>query len=131
MIINKILSSFKSDRKTSRVIGKNRSWIWCHLTQKRKKKKNVHRPGIEPGSPAWQADILPLDHRCFWRTLSYIHSYFYIQFFLLCLSNCTLIPFPFILFLSKFLKSVNVILSISSKKHFFQFERKSVFPSAY
>ena len=28
------------------------------------KKKNVHRPGIEPGSPAWQASILPLDHRC-------------------------------------------------------------------
>ena len=26
--------------------------------------KNVHRPGIEPGSPAWQASILPLDHRC-------------------------------------------------------------------
>ena len=27
--------------------------------------KTVHRPGIEPGSPAWQASILPLDHRCF------------------------------------------------------------------
>ena len=26
--------------------------------------KNMHRPGIEPGSPAWQASILPLDHRC-------------------------------------------------------------------
>ena len=25
----------------------------------------MHRPGIEPGSPAWQASILPLDHRCF------------------------------------------------------------------
>ena len=24
----------------------------------------MHRPGIEPGSPAWQASILPLDHRC-------------------------------------------------------------------
>ena len=24
--------------------------------------KAVHRPGIEPGSPAWQASILPLDH---------------------------------------------------------------------
>ena len=24
----------------------------------------VHRPGIEPGPPAWQASILPLNHRC-------------------------------------------------------------------
>ena len=24
----------------------------------------VQRPGIESGSPAWQASILPLDHRC-------------------------------------------------------------------
>ena len=28
------------------------------------KKAPLHRPGIEPGSPAWQASILPLDHRC-------------------------------------------------------------------
>ena len=27
-------------------------------------KQNVHRPGIEPGPPAWQASILPLNHRC-------------------------------------------------------------------
>ena len=26
--------------------------------------KNVHRPGTEPGSIAWQAKILPLNHRC-------------------------------------------------------------------
>ncbi len=25
----------------------------------------MHRPGIEPGPPAWQASILPLNHRCF------------------------------------------------------------------
>ena len=25
---------------------------------------NLHRPGIEPGPPAWQASILPLNHRC-------------------------------------------------------------------
>jgi hypothetical protein len=31
---------------------------------KRSKKKRVHSPGIEPGSPAWQADIMPLDHEC-------------------------------------------------------------------
>ena len=28
------------------------------------RKKNMHRPGIEPGPPAWQASILPLNHRC-------------------------------------------------------------------
>ncbi len=27
------------------------------------KKKKVRRPGIEPGPPAWQASILPLNHR--------------------------------------------------------------------
>ena len=26
--------------------------------------KSLHRPGIEPGPPAWQASILPLNHRC-------------------------------------------------------------------
>ena len=24
----------------------------------------MHRPGIEPGPPTWQASILPLNHRC-------------------------------------------------------------------
>ena len=28
------------------------------------KKKELHRPGIEPGPPAWQASILPLNQRC-------------------------------------------------------------------
>ena len=29
-------------------------------------KKNIlHRPGIEPGPPAWQASILPLNQRCY------------------------------------------------------------------
>ena len=27
-------------------------------------KKGLHRPGIEPGPPAWQASILPLNQRC-------------------------------------------------------------------
>ena len=31
------------------------------LTQK---KHILHRPGIEPGPPAWQASILPLNQRC-------------------------------------------------------------------
>ena len=30
--------------------------------------KSLHRPGIEPGPPAWQASILPLNQRC-WSTL--------------------------------------------------------------
>ena len=29
-----------------------------------KEKGTVHRPGIEPGPPAWQASILPLNQRC-------------------------------------------------------------------
>ena len=36
--------------------------------------KTVHRPGIEPGSPAWQASILPLDHRCFPLRLQLHHQ---------------------------------------------------------
>ncbi len=31
---------------------------------KKKIKKDLHRPGIEPGPPAWQASILPLNQRC-------------------------------------------------------------------
>ena len=29
-----------------------------------KKKIDLHWPGIEPGPPAWQARILPLNHQC-------------------------------------------------------------------
>ena len=29
----------------------------------------MHRPGIEPGPPTWQASILPLNHRC----LQFVH----------------------------------------------------------
>ena len=28
--------------------------------------KSLQRPGIEPGPPAWQARILPLNQRCLW-----------------------------------------------------------------
>ena len=31
------------------------------------KKNPMHKPGIEPGSIAWQATILPLDHLCLQR----------------------------------------------------------------
>jgi hypothetical protein len=27
--------------------------------------KKVHRPGLEPGSIAWEATIIPLDQRCY------------------------------------------------------------------
>ena len=30
----------------------------------RNERKYLHRPGIEPGPPAWQASILPLNQRC-------------------------------------------------------------------
>lgn len=29
-----------------------------------KRTELLHGPGIEPGPPAWQARILPLNHRC-------------------------------------------------------------------
>ena len=32
--------------------------------------KKLHRPGIEPGPPAWQASILPLNQRCLAGTKS-------------------------------------------------------------
>ena len=32
--------------------------------QKWRKKNYLHWPGIEPGPPAWQATILPLNHQC-------------------------------------------------------------------
>jgi hypothetical protein len=44
-----------------------------NLTEKKRKackinidiQKKMHWPGIEPGPPAWQASILPLNHQCF------------------------------------------------------------------
>ena len=33
--------------------------------------KDVHRPGIEPGSIAWQATILPLNYRCLTKCNNY------------------------------------------------------------
>ena len=39
------------------------------------KHKRLHRPGIEPGPPAWQARILPLNQRC-----SHIKSSFLIKY---------------------------------------------------
>jgi hypothetical protein len=33
------------------------------------KRKKMH--GIEPGPPAWQASILPLNHQCFYLTIHF------------------------------------------------------------
>ena len=53
------------------VLRKN-AWKWwtitkpyyCCLTVWRMFFLKLHRSGIEPGPPAWQASILPLNHRC-------------------------------------------------------------------
>ena len=29
----------------------------------------LHPPGIEPGAPAWKADMLPLHHGCFFYSI--------------------------------------------------------------
>jgi hypothetical protein len=38
-------------------------------------KIGLHRPGIEPGPPAWQASILPLNQRCWVGVFSALHFY--------------------------------------------------------
>ena len=43
-------------------------WNFADLKEKDdlyNKQKSMHRPGIEPGPPPWQGEILPLDQRCF------------------------------------------------------------------
>ena len=37
-------------------------------------KRDLHRPGIEPGPPAWQASILPLNQRCYTWKLTETHN---------------------------------------------------------
>ena len=39
-----------------------------NVVRQKWKENSLHRPGIEPGPPAWQASILPLNQRC-WHTL--------------------------------------------------------------
>merc|ERR1712081_60701 len=41
--------------------GQDSTCIWSVYDGVEKK---LHRPGIEPGPPAWQASILPLNQRC-------------------------------------------------------------------
>ena len=40
-------------------------WPVIFFVEAKKKKYWMHWPGIEPGPPAWQARILPLNHQCF------------------------------------------------------------------
>ena len=56
----------------------------------------VHRPGIEPGPPAWQASILPLNHPMSFSPLLYYHhhrppsTHHQHHFILLPLTNITI-----------------------------------------
>ena len=43
--------------------GASRTFLIFMFRLSRPKQK-LHRPGIEPGPPAWQASILPLNQRC-------------------------------------------------------------------
>ena len=42
------------------------------LDGRRQEKCILHRPGIEPGPPAWQASILPLNQRCFDESIAVV-----------------------------------------------------------
>ena len=44
--------------------GASRTFLLFMFSRLSRTKQNLHRPGIEPGPPAWQASILPLNQRC-------------------------------------------------------------------
>jgi hypothetical protein len=48
---------------TPPIMVKKRKIIFVTIITKFNKRR-LHRPGIEPGPPAWQASILPLNQRC-------------------------------------------------------------------
>ena len=52
-----------------------------------RKEKLLHRPGIEPGPPAWQASILPLNQRCSDVTQSIIVQSVWASLNVRCLIN--------------------------------------------
>ena len=52
-----------------------------------RKEKLLHRPGIEPGPPAWQASILPLNQRCSDVTQSIIVQSVWASLNVSCLIN--------------------------------------------
>ncbi len=50
----------------------------------------MHRPGIEPGSTAWKAIILPLNHRCLSDTSKANSHKSTTSYILDCIELCTL-----------------------------------------
>lgn len=48
--------------------------------EKEKNGKTMHWPGIGPGSPAWQASILPLNHQCLLSSFKCIKVNMFISF---------------------------------------------------
>ena len=57
---------FKSRRDQIKINFWKSSVVQTYLgifTSAQLEKQILHRPGIGPGSPAWQASILPLNHR--------------------------------------------------------------------
>ena len=56
------------------------SFIIIDQSNNRKLTKDMRRPGIEPGPPAWQARIVPLNHRrcyVFFKDLAFIQHIFF------------------------------------------------------
>ena len=51
-------------RQPSRTTPHRTTLVPAPTNPNTKKEKDLHRPGIEPGSVPWQGTILPLDHRC-------------------------------------------------------------------
>ena len=49
---------------TSRLVSVVIKNFLVQISLKKSKNKRLQRPGIEPGPPAWQASILPLNQRC-------------------------------------------------------------------
>ena len=47
------------------ILADRHNQLFCNISQINNRQKKLHRPGIEPGPPAWQASILPLNHRCY------------------------------------------------------------------
>ena len=63
-------------------------WPLEKILKKREIKKDLHRPGIEPGPPAWQASILPLNHRCLYLIIFFTE----VTVYLIVISNLRVLP---------------------------------------
>jgi hypothetical protein len=60
-----------------------------------KKQKEMHQPGIEPGAPAWQAEILPLNHWYLYVYMCKISCIFYTKWLCNALSVSTKLKYAF------------------------------------